>query len=200
MFGGTSTLRPLSGKPIQQVLQLSLVLALDGDLQAAYAAGGSDTSCVNASSGRGCASYQLLRSYWYMQPAMTTCLGLYRGAAMPVERGCQLRRMWRQRRPGVGTNDSSSDAATDRDEPANGMCLLGLDPLMLTTWPQDMLPGRDATNVPMLEEFAASIAANRIVTHPPLVPLVSTPVANQPEEGAAAVVTLVCTCKQQALS
>jgi hypothetical protein len=52
----------------------------------------------------------------------------------------------------------------------------------------------------MVEEFAASLAASRIVTCPPLEHLASTPMATQLEVAAKAVVTCVCTYGKQTLS
>ena len=95
---------------------------------------------------------------------------------------------------GLGTTNSSSDAVVDRSKPANGTCLLGLDPLTLIMCPHDMLPGRDIAEDPMMEEFAASIIASQIVTCPPPA---STPAATQLEDGATTVVTYDCNCGQQ---
>jgi hypothetical protein len=80
------------------------------------------------------------------------------------------------------------------------MRLLGLDLLTLATWPHDLLPGCDAMDDPILEEFAASLAAIWIVMCPPLDHLVSTLAATQLEDGAKAMVTCICTYGRQTLS
>lgn len=84
--------------------------------------------------------------------------------------------------------------------PGSGTCLRGVDPLTLSVWPHDMLPGRDATDDPMLEEFAASLTASRIDTRPPADHLASSLVATHLEVAAKAVVTYICTCGHQTLS
>lgn len=70
------------------------------------------------------------------------------------------------------TNSSSDTtaAATDYNELANRSTLLKLNPLTLTLLPHD---------TPYLEEFATSIAANRIIDCSPLWCLVTAPVATQ---------------------
>ena len=96
--------------------------------------------------------------------------------------------------------DHSNIAIADRGEPANGMPLLGVDLLTLAIWPHDLPPFRDFTDDPMLEEFAASLAASRIDTRPPADHLASSLVATHLEVAAKAVVTYICTCGHQTLS
>ena len=118
-------------------------------------------------------------------------------AGAPIGRGHQRRCTRHRRRPEEGTNDTSSDVAADHSVPASRTCLLGFDPLTLTVWPHDVLHGRDDMDYPMLEEFATSIAASRIVTWPPLDRLASSPADNQLEDRATMTVHHVYSCGMQ---
>ena len=96
-----------------------------------------------------------------VSPAESGGAVLVPSAGTPVGRGHRCRRERRRRRPQEGTNAPSTDAAADLVVPASGTCLPWVDPLTLLVWHHDVLPVRDATDDPMLEEFVASIAPSR---------------------------------------